>query len=566
MLVQPVEVHAADFAVIDQACYRQILDNLYISKSDITKYKKVFRALKEENIKEAEDIAEDIDNDILMGHVLAEKYLSKTYKSDFAELKEWLEKYSDHPQASRIYNLAVRKGGKEKLPASLGMASKINRTPYSWYNDDYESLSPANRAFVRKNVNNFLKYINQGKTRSARAILENKRFRMVIPNRQWDAMSATLATVYFLDNEDKLAVQWTEKPARRSHDATAYWFRGLALWRLGNYKDAGYNFGKLGSLSNNDEWLISAGAYWAYRSYEKIGYKKEAKKWLNVASKYKRTFYGILANYQLGIPLKYNWDSLAYMNDFSNYNYVNDLISSPSIRRAIILIHAKNSELAERELRSDFHQMNEKQREAAAYIAQQYKMHALGIYISNNIKDDEKEIFYDSVAYPVPEWKPKSGWKIDRALVWALVRQESAFSPKAQSGAGAKGLMQLLSSTAVYVTNDRRLGHDKSALFETEVNLETGQKYVAYLMEKPFIGNNLFFLTTAYNAGPGNLYKWQKKTNYNDDPLMYIEAIPARQTRIYIERVLANFWIYNARFGQSNKSLEQLIHSQWPTL
>ena len=566
MLVQPVEVHAADFAVIDQACYRQILDNLYISKSDITKYKKVFRALKEENIKEVEDIAEDIDNDILMGHVLAEKYLSKTYKSDFAELKEWLEKYSDHPQTSRIYTLAVRKGGKENLPASLGTVSKINRTPYSWYNDDYETLSPANRAFVRKNVNNFLKYINQGKTRSARAILENKRFRMVIPNRQWDAMSATLATVYFLDNEDKLAVQWTEKPARRSHDATAYWFRGLALWRLGNYKDAGYNFGKLGSLSNNDEWLVSAGAYWAYRSYEKIGQKREAKKWLNIASKYKRTFYGILANYQLGIPLKYNWDSLAYMNDFSNYNYVNDLISSPSIRRAIILIHAKNSELAERELRADFHQMNEKQREAAAYIAQQYKMHALGIYISNNIKDDEREIFYDSVAYPVPEWEPKSGWKIDRALVWALVRQESAFSPKAQSGAGAKGLMQLLSSTAVYVTNDRRLGHDKTALFETEVNLETGQKYVAYLMEKPFIGNNLFFLTTAYNAGPGNLYKWQKKTNYNNDPLMYIEAIPSRQTRIYIERVLANFWIYNARFGQSNKSLDELIRNQWPTL
>lgn len=47
---------------------------------------------------------------------------------------------------------------------------------------------------------------------------------------------------------------------------------------------------------------------------------------------------------------------------------------------------------------------------------------------------------------------------------------------------------------------------------------------------------------------------------------MFIEAIPSRQTRIYIERVLANFWVYNARFGQPSESLEGLIHDRWPTL
>lgn len=565
-LTHPTDLYAADFAVIDQTCYKQMLDSLYVSKDDISKYKKVFRALKANNIAEAEDIADDIDNDILMGHVLAEKYLSKSYKSSFGELKSWLSKYNDHPQAIQIYTLAAKKGGKENLSDEWDKRGVINRTPYSWFNDTYANLASGDRAFVRLNVANFLKYINQGKTRAARNILENKRFRNVIPNRQWDAMSATLATVYFLDNQDQLTIDWTTKATQRSHDATAYWFRGLAQWRLGKYKDAGNSFSRLGGLSDNDEWLVSAGAYWAYRSYNKIGNKKEAQKWLNVASKYKRTFYGILANYQLGIPLKYNWDSLAYMNDFSNYNYVNDLVASPAISRAVILIHAKNMELAEKELRTNFKQMNDKQREVAVYIAQQYQMHPLGIFISNNIKNDDLDIFYDCVAYPTPDWEPKHGWKIDQALVWALVRQESAFHPKAQSGAGAKGLMQVLSSTAVYVTKDRRFGSDKTALFETEDNLETGQKYVSYLMEKPYIGDNLFFLATAYNAGPGNLYKWQKSTKYNDDPLMYIEAIPARQTRIYIERVLANFWIYNARFGKQSKSLEELVHDQWPTL
>ena len=56
--------------------------------------------------------------------------------------------------------------------------SKINRTPYSWYNNDYENLSPAKRQLVRQNVNKFLRYINQGKTLRAKRILQNKALRM----------------------------------------------------------------------------------------------------------------------------------------------------------------------------------------------------------------------------------------------------------------------------------------------------------------------------------------------------------------------------------------------------
>ncbi len=559
------EVFAAPLPVIDRTCYNQLLDELTIDKEDVTLYKKIFRAIEKEDIEEADDLSDDVENQILMGHVLAQKYLSKTYKSSYDELKEWLELYSDHPQAERIYRLAKRKGDKDCLtkPDSL---SKINRTPYSWYNNDYENLSLAKRQLVRKNVNNFLRNINQGKTLRAKRILQNKAFRMAVPDREWDAMAATLTTVYFLDGQDKLALEWSTKPARRSQDATGLWFRGLAFWRQGKIREAAINFGKLGAKNDNDEWLVSAGAYWAYRAYDKIGDAKKAKKYLTMASKYRRTFYGLLANYALGNPLKYNWDSVPYLNDFSNCSVVSELVASPSIRRALILIHAKQSDLAAQELRGDLDAMNEKQREAALFIAKQYGMHSLAISISNLIKDNDREIYYDGIAYPDPDWEPKSGWQVDRALVWALVRQESGFNAKAQSGAGAKGLMQLLSSTAAYVTKDKRLRRDSTPLFETKYNLETGQRYVSYLMEKDFIGNNLFFLTTAYNAGPGNLYKWQKRVKYGNDPLMFIEAIPSRQTRIYIERVLANFWMYNARFGQPSESLEELVHGEWPRL
>lgn len=557
-------VHAQP--ITDGEGYEKILGFLYVSRDDVTTYKKIFRAIENQNFNEADDLVKDLNNDILMGHVLAEKYLSKKYKSKYIELKIWLEKYDDLPQAAKIRRLAMSKGQKEGL-TELSESQEVRiYSPYSWFNNQYVNLNPKNRDYVRKKVGEFRKNINQGKTRAAKAILEDKTLRMLIPNKEYDAMSATLATVYFLDNEDRMALQWVTKAASRSQDATAYWIGGLASWRLKNYKTAASYFGKLGSLSDNDEWLVSAGAYWAYRSNMRLKNTKEANKWLKIASKYKRTFHGILANYNLGSPLDYNWSGDSYLNDFSNYDYISELMASPAIRRAVILVHAKRTDLAERELRADFDNMSDKQKEAAMYIANECELHSLCISISNKLKKDDKAVFYDNLAYPAPDWKPKNGWKVDRTLVLALVRQESAFMPKAGSGAGAKGLMQLMPNTAFHITKDKSLKKDYTPLLNKEYNLEVGQRYVNYLMEKSFINDNLFFLTTAYNAGPGNLIKWQKKMNYDDDPLMFIETLPARETRIYIERVMANFWIYNAKFDSEHKSLEQLSVGQWPTL
>ena len=96
--------------------------------------------------------------------------------------------------------------------------------------------------------------------------------------------------------------------------------------------------------------------------------------------------------------------------------------------------------------------------------------------------------------------------------------------------------------------------------------MAVGQRYVHYLLEKDYINGNLFYLMTAYNAGPGNLLKWEKKANYNDDPLLFIEIIPARETRLYIERVMANYWIYQSRFEQELTGIDALINGQWPML
>ena len=85
--------------IIDRQCYQQIMDNLVISRRDIVSYKKIFRALNKDDVETADEHIADVSNQILMGHVLAEKYLSKNYKTSYAELKDWLRLYYDHPQA-----------------------------------------------------------------------------------------------------------------------------------------------------------------------------------------------------------------------------------------------------------------------------------------------------------------------------------------------------------------------------------------------------------------------------------------------------------------------------------
>ena len=95
-------------------------------------------------------------------------------------------------------------------------------------------------------------------------------------------------------------------------------------------------------------------------------------------------------------------------------------------------------------------------------------------------------------------------------------------------------------------------------------NLALGQNYLLYLMELPSIQYNLIYTAVAYNAGPGNLIKWKKQMNYQDDPLLFIESIPSKETRGFVERIMVNYWIYNSLTKSSLDSLDAVIHGKWP--
>jgi soluble lytic murein transglycosylase-like protein len=71
-------------------------------------------------------------------------------------------------------------------------------------------------------------------------------------------------------------------------------------------------------------------------------------------------------------------------------------------------------------------------------------------------------------------------------------------------------------------------------------------------------------MIAAYNGGPGNLAKWQRVTDHGDDPLLFVESIPSRETRNFVQKVLASYWIYSARLGQDVPSLDAIADGEWP--
>jgi soluble lytic murein transglycosylase len=172
---------------------------------------------------------------------------------------------------------------------------------------------------------------------------------------------------------------------------------------------------------------------------------------------------------------------------------------------------------------------------------------------------------FAAAAYPTPPWEPEGGFQVDRALIYAVIRQESRFNPAARNGSGASGLMQLMPSTARFVADGsgHRLPTD-GLLLDPGLNLALGQQYLAMLLDDASVRGDLFRLAAAWNGGPGNLQKWRRETKYGDDPLLFIESIPSPETRVFIERMLANLWIYRERMGQPSPSLDALAAGQWP--
>ena len=168
----------------------------------------------------------------------------------------------------------------------------------------------------------------------------------------------------------------------------------------------------------------------------------------------------------------------------------------------------------------------------------------------------QRGFLLDETAFPtfgVPAYDPLPR-SASPALVYSIARQESSFDPKAQSGAGAKGLMQMLPSTARRTAQRAGATFDERKLLsEPSFNAQLGAAHLGELMEEQ--PGSLILTFAAYNAGGRRVKEWI--ATFGDprdpkvDPVDWVERIPFTETRNYVQRVAENLEIYRLRLGES---------------
>ncbi len=133
-------------------------------------------------------------------------------------------------------------------------------------------------------------------------------------------------------------------------------------------------------------------------------------------------------------------------------------------------------------------------------------------------------------------------YEIDPLLVMAMIREESRFNSWDESAAGARGLMQIIFSTAEWIAQKINIiDFNDEMLFSPKVNINLGCWYIHYLKEK--FSNDYILMISGYNAGPGITDKWLERYDQSDLD-NFVENIPYAETREHIKKVMKSYQMY----------------------
>ena len=526
-----------------------------LNVADAALYRRIFASQDEGAWQQADRDIAKLRSKLLLGHVQFQRYLHPTaYKSSYSELAAWLDQYADHPAAYRAYSLA-----RKRQPAGSRQLTipEFGQEHLRHFFGVQPSRSQVNSARHRQMAQSIRAKIARSHLSAAGRMIDTSG----LPSGIADRLRAQAALGWLAMGRSETALTLARTAAERSRANTAMpdWVAGLAAYRLRQYERAAKHFGLHARSKEAGEWTIPAGAFWAARAETKRGQHKAAKQWLQMAAKHPYTFYGQLALAQLGLPTPHR-PKAGRVKPAE----VAAIRALPGGQRMLALVQVGQIRLADEEL---LQQLSGAPlatvRTITAFaeatgLPQTAMRGALRLASADGLP-------LPGALYPMPGWQPGDGFKLDQALIWAFVRQESVFNPRATSGAGARGLMQLMPATANYIAGEERfVGKRRDALYNPSLNLSLGQRYLRYLMDKDMVGFDLFRLTVAYNAGVGNLATWQREGLLADDPLLFIEMLPLLETRLFVERVVANYWVYRALLGQRRPSMAALLKGEWP--
>ncbi len=538
-----------------------------LSNEDAALYRRIFRLQRDGKMQSADKLVAKLSDRILMGHVLYQRYMHpRAYRSKYPELKDWMKYYADHPDAERIYRLAVkRRPSNYKWPRKPGWPS----VDVPGARSVSESRPAADsRPTVRRRTSYNMRYaqrrikhwVRRGAPTKAYKYLSRKDIARHFDAIGYDEMLARIAEGFFMVDKNDQALELAEKAAARSgtYLPEAHWWAGMTAWRTGQYARAAEHFEAVSRSRHSGEWLIAGGAYWAARAYLVTRQPEKVVPMLQRAADHPLTFYGVIGQEALALRRPIDWTV-----PIASVEAARQLVAVPAVRRGLALLQVGEDRRGMAELKRVLRRLPQSHLDTLMAYADRMQIAGLSFQIGNSMHKRDGH-WHGAALYPLPSWEPDNGYQLDRALIFALMRQESNFKTNAKSHAGARGLMQLMPGTASFISGRRYRGWRRDKLYDPELNVTLGQKYMVHLLENPMIDDNLFLAVAAYNGGPGNVRRWLSRVDHQDDPLLFIESMPRYETRGYVERVLTNLWLYRDRLGQPRPSLEDVVAGDWP--
>jgi soluble lytic murein transglycosylase len=327
----------------------------------------------------------------------------------------------------------------------------------------------------------------------------------------------------------------------------------IALRYLKDAKQAEKHFATL--VSNADGPLTRARAnYWMGRTAEALGDKKRAQQSYEAAARFNDTFHGLLAVQKLAPGSRaLSFDPPASPTQeqtkrFTEHEAVRAyaLARTADLPRHVTRVFLLNAAKIEND---------EAWAAMAAHLARASGDTQTGVRIGKAaIAAGHNLIYYSYPVHGLPKYTPLRK-PPEEAYLLGLARQETEFNSDTVSGAGARGILQVMKVTANHICRDYKIKckHDK-LLTDDAYNTMIASAYVADRLDE-WQGSYVLGLP-SYNAGPGRTREWVKEfgdpREVNVDPIDWIERIPFEETRNYVAKVLSNIQVYRARLGEAD--------------
>lgn len=477
-----------------------------LSDQDEAAYRAAFDAIEAGEWRDVAPALARTEDDVLEGAVRGRLLLARSYRPSWSEYTNWLNRYGEYGMAPAVYERAMdsrprRSRARAPLPQG-GRGRLLPGTPPPVSGDTRDARIAMQRIAER---------IGEGDFDGARSLAN------------------------------------AQLGGPRS--GQAQWQLGLIAYRLQDYSEAARQFEASTRWPYHGGWALAAAHYWTARSLLAAGETERVAEHLEQAARRPWTFYGQLAETQLGrdsalefTPPEVSAETLAHFVE-----------RYPAARRAAALAQLGRLSEVESELRRLHADLSSEDDRTFLALAIALEAPSAQLRAAEFGGADVAAGFCPNTSF-----EPENGFSLDRALIYAIVRQESYFNPKAVSVSNARGLMQLLPSTARDMDRSTNYRRNPSALFDPGLNMRLGQDYLQWLMTEFHNDGDLGRVFAAYNGGPGWLSRWLSTQPSDLDPLLLMEMLPRAESRDYAERALSHMALCRKRLGQPTPEFDRL--------